>query len=103
MNRDDLSGHFEWFADWCVGTSPLYERLARGVADDPDLLALADETPDGRSPAHLLFAAVHDRLLAGRDGALADYYPTVADDPRDPRESDPYPAFREFCLSNADG
>lgn len=102
MDRADLPAHFEWFADWCVGTSPLYERLARGVAADPDLLALAAETPEGRSPAHLLFAAVHSRLLAGRDPPLADYYPTVADEPLDPADGDPVAAFREFCLANAD-
>lgn len=120
MEREALAEHFEWFADWCVGTSPLYERLARGVADDPELLGLAAETPEGRSPAHLLFASVQFLLLSGRDGPLADYYPTVADGPTDsdgftdsdsstdsdtsidPTEDDPFPAFREFCLSNAD-
>ncbi|NHN59440.1 MULTISPECIES: DUF2332 domain-containing protein [Halorussus] len=102
MDRADLPAHFEWFADWCVGTSPLYERLGRGVAADSDLLALAAETPEGRSPAHLLFAAVHSRLLAGRDDPLADYYPTVVDDPLDPADGDPVAAFRRFCLANAD-
>ena len=102
MDRDDLPEHFEWFADWCVGTSPLYERLARAVTDDPELLALADETPEGRSPAHLLFGAVHSLLLSGRDAPLADYYPTVVDDPLDPDDGDPVPAFREFCLATAD-
>ncbi|WP_435175084.1 DUF2332 domain-containing protein [Halorussus sp. AFM4] len=102
MDRDDLPAHFEWFADWCVGTSPLYERLARGVAADPDLLALAAETPEGRSPAHLLFAAVHSLLLAGREAPLADYYPTVVADARDPDDGDPVAAFRECCLANAD-
>lgn len=103
MDRDDLEAHFEWFADWCVGTSPLYERLARAVADDPDLLDLAAETPEGRSPAHLLLASAHFLLLAGRDGALADFYPTVTDDPENPEAIDPAPAFREFCLAHADG
>jgi hypothetical protein len=120
MEHEVLADHFEWFADWCVGTSPLYERLARGVADDPELLDLAAETPESRSPGHLLFASVQFLLLSGRDDPLADYYPTVADDPSDsanltdsvnttdsdtlldPEENDPFPAFRKFCLSNAD-
>jgi hypothetical protein len=101
MARDAYAEHFDGFADWCVGTSPLYERLARGVADDPDLLDLAAETPEGRSPAHLLLAAVHSLLLTGRDHQLADYYPTVTDDPRDP-DDQTFEAFREFVLSNAD-
>lgn len=102
MDRDDLEAHFEWFADWCVGTSPLYERLARAVAADPDLLDLAAETPEGKSPAHLLLASAHFLLLAGRDSELADFYPTVADAPKDPEATDPAPAFREFCLTYAD-
>lgn len=105
MSRDAYAEHFDGFADWCVGTSPLYERLARGVADNSrgsDLLALAEETPEGRSPAHLLLASVHFLLLGGRDHPLADYYPTVVENSIDPAEDDPFPAFREFCLSNAD-
>jgi hypothetical protein len=110
MARDAYAEHFEGFADWCVGTSPLYERLARGVADDPQRQDLAAETPEGRSPAHLLLGAVHFLLLAGREHRLADYYPTVAEDPTDPAESanpanpdeDAFDAFREFSLSNAD-
>lgn len=102
MERDDLDAHFEWFADWCVGTSPLYERLARAVAADPDLLDLAAGTPEGKSPAHLLLASVQFLLLAGRDSELADFYPTVTDDPENPEATDPAPAFREFCLAHAD-
>jgi hypothetical protein len=108
MERAALADHFEWFADWCVGTSPLYERLARGVADDLELLDLAAETPEDRSPGHLLFASVHYLLLSGRESPLADYYSTVArgstdfGDSIDPEESDPLPAFRAFCSSNAD-
>lgn len=95
MNADpDLAARFDWFADWCEGTSPLYERLARGVAEDDELLALAAAAPAGRSPPHLLFAAVHFLLLDGRDHRLAEHYPTCTDDPA---TGDPFPAFREFC------
>jgi hypothetical protein len=125
MEREALADHFEWFADWCVGTSPLYERLARGVADDPELLDLAGETPGDRTPANLLFASVQFLLLSGREHPLADYYPSVAGESPvtassdsaasasassdldlssalDPAESDPLPAFRNFCLSHTD-
>lgn len=40
-----LAGAFERYVDWAADVSPLYEQLARGVADDPDLLA--DVTDDG--------------------------------------------------------
>jgi hypothetical protein len=93
----DLLEEFEWFADWCEGTAPLYERLASGVLDHQDLQALAAEIPAGRTRPNVLLAAVHARLLAGDDGELADFYASRTDDPLDPTEHDPVPAFREFC------
>lgn len=96
-----LAERFEGFADWCVGTSPLYERLARGVARDEFLLDLAGDVPEGKSPPHLLLAGVHDRLLAGVDHPLARFYPSVVDDPLDPTETDPVPDFRNFCEAHA--
>ncbi|WP_227353987.1 DUF2332 domain-containing protein [Haladaptatus salinisoli] len=91
----NLSARFESFAEWCEDTSPLYERISRGVASDADLLSLAEDVPRERSPPHVLLAAVHSRLLAGADHPLADHYPSVTDDPA---EGDPFPAFRDFCL-----
>ncbi len=49
----------------CRGVSPLYEALARGVAADPRLLALAARAGAGQPPPNMLFAAVHALLLAG--------------------------------------
>ncbi|RBI64161.1 DUF2332 domain-containing protein [halophilic archaeon] len=97
-----LADSFRNFADWAVGTSPLYERLERGVADDPDLLALAETVPEGRSPPHLLLGSVHSLLLGGADHELAAFYDTVTESPLDPRESDPLPAFRDFCAAYED-
>jgi hypothetical protein len=99
-SRDILTEAFENFADWCVGTSPLYECLARGVADDPDLLDLAAAVPEGRSPPHLLLASVHSLLLADVDHPISSYYRTCTDTPTDPTESDPRPAFRAFCFDH---
>jgi hypothetical protein len=95
MSLSNLSTRFSSFADWCVDTSPLYERLSRGVADDDELLALAAEAPGDRSPPHLLFASAQYLLFDGADHPLAAYYPSVTDDPAD---GDPFPDFREFCL-----
>jgi hypothetical protein len=95
----NLPGQFERFADWCVGTSPLYEKLARGVADDPDLLALADEIPPKCGTPNILFAAVHWHLLGGVSHPLADYYPSVTDDPK---SGTPFPAFWAFCAEYED-
>ena len=92
---EELAEWFDWFADWAEGTSPLYARLAREVADDPPITDLAATVPEGQPPPHLLFAAVHFLLLDGADHPLRRYYPTCV---ADPETGDPYPAFREFCL-----
>ena len=48
----------------------------------------------------LLFACVHDLLLAGRpDEGLARFYPDLATTPDD---GDPMPAFRAFAAAHAD-
>lgn len=96
----DVSDAFAWYAGWAEDVSPLYERLARGVAGDPELLDIAAEAPDGQPPPQLLLAAVHAFLLDGREHRLAEFYPSCTDDPSDPTNDDPYPAFREFCLAN---
>lgn len=93
----NLVEEFEWFADWCEGTAPLYERLARGVADDDALLALAGEIPDDRTAPNVLFAAVHYQVLDGAEGRLRAFYASATDDPLDPTENDPVPAFNSFC------
>lgn len=98
----DLAETFEEFAAWAAGSSPLYRRLATGIAGDPDLLALAADVPEGRTPPNVLLAAVHYLLLAGREHPLGAFYPSVTDDPRDPTTTDPLPAFREFCRTHAE-
>lgn len=95
-----LAARFDGFADWCVGTSPLYERLARGVATDEDLLDIARVVPDDRSPPHVLLAAVHAELLRGVSHPLAEFYPSVIERPLSAVDENPVPAFREFCLEH---
>lgn len=95
----DVAAEFEWYADWASDASPLYERLARSVTDDPELLDIAAGAREGQPAPQLLLAAVHALLLAGCDHRLAAYYPTCADDPRPP-DADLEAAFREFCLAN---
>lgn len=89
-----IAEEFSQFAAWCRETSPLYERLAHGIAADRDVLELAATVPDGRPTPHILLGAVHYLLLSGREHALAGYYPSCTDDPLD---DDPYPCFRAFC------
>jgi hypothetical protein len=95
---------WERFAEAVAERSPLYARLARGVAGDLEVDGLLRAVP---SPplAHptLLLAAVHDLLLAGVAApGLRPHYPSLPDAPARPPAGDPWPAFRACCLEHAD-
>jgi hypothetical protein len=62
------------------GSSPSYERLCLGVADDPELIALLDTLPAPKRQPNLLLASV--RYRRGPIGS--------------------YPAFRAFVLAHWD-
>lgn len=94
-----MAERFERFATVECGRSPLYRRLALGLAGDPELLALAESATSGPKP-NLLFAAVHYLLLRGAEHGLRSFYPTVAGEGL--ASGDPFPVFREFCLRFAD-
>ena len=94
-----MGRHFREFAAEYHGASPLYERLAHGVARDPEIQVLAAHAQAGQPAAHLLFAAVHLLLLRGTSHPLARFYPTVVGPAPAPRQ-DPYPSFRAFCLEH---
>jgi hypothetical protein len=73
------------------GVSPSYERICRGVAGDPELLAVLDALPVPKRQPNLLLAAV--RYLVDP--------PTSAPPPVEgPLAS--YPAFRELVLGRWD-
>ncbi len=57
------------------GASPLYERLAYGVADDPDLLAMLAALPPERRQPNLLLAAA--RLVTGTASSFATFREAV--------------------------
>ena len=95
----DLAERFTRFAAAeCRGVSPLYRRLAEGVALDPEILEIAARTRPGQPVPNALLAAVHALLLAGVADPLAAHYPSVSSRPA-PLE-DPYPLFRAFCLAH---
>lgn len=56
---------------------PLYVAICEAIASDPELLALHELIPAAQARPNLLLAAVHERLLAGVEHALAAYYPSV--------------------------
>ena len=79
------------------GSSPLYERLSLGIAEDRELLELATHARPGQ-PAQLLLGCVHWLLLAGTRHPLSAFYPSLAQGPIP--DGDPYPSFRDFCLEH---
>ncbi len=85
----------------CRGVSPLYQALARGVAADPWLLALAARAGAGQPPPNMLFAAVHALLLEGaRDDPLARFYPDLTPTPA--ALTAVMAAFAAFCRGHED-
>jgi hypothetical protein len=93
--RVGAAASFELFTR---ANSPLYAGLSAHILEDPELLELAAEAPAGQPPPNLLFGAVHFLLLQGVQHPLARLYPSL-NGGRDIGE-DPFPAFRDFCLSN---
>lgn len=89
------------FRDFAASTvrAPLYARLAAGIADDDELVTLLLHAPAPQRQPVLLFACVHDLLLAGRDQELAAWFPNLTDPPAD---GDPLPALRRFCSEHRD-
>ena len=95
----ELSERFRRFAEECREASPLYNGLATRIAEDPDLLAIADEAGERESIPQLYMAAVQHLLAKTPDSALRDHYPSLSGNQR--REGDPFPVFRRFCLERA--
>jgi len=74
------------------GYAPLYDRIARALADEPALLArIVDAAPRRKLVPLLLFAAVHHLLLGERAHPLARIYATGL--------GDPWPPFRELVTT----
>ncbi|HEU5200301.1 MAG TPA: DUF2332 domain-containing protein [Ktedonobacterales bacterium] len=99
---DALARRFAHFAEGEAEEffSPLYARLCRNIAADPEVLALvATAQPDQPTP-NLLLAAVQYLLLKGVEHPLAAFYPGIAGSPD--KTNDPYPAFHAFCLEHAE-
>lgn len=99
MDREQLSQKFRTFAEVeALPSSPLYERLSRGIAEDNGLLELAAFSGSGQPPPNLLFAAVQYLLLKQlSDEPLRRCYPGLSDSPE---KLDPFPLFQSFCLRN---
>jgi hypothetical protein len=97
MTLDTLRKAFLLFAaTQCAGHSPLYERLAIGIADDELVLELVLSAAPSQQRPTLLFAAVHELVVQERRHPLATYYASATSHVAD---GDPLPAFRDYCSS----
>ncbi|MFA9430839.1 DUF2332 domain-containing protein [Egicoccus sp. AB-alg2] len=95
-----LPDRLRGFAAACEDRSPLYAHLARRAADDPEVAELLTAAPTaGLAHPTLLFAAVHDLVLAGDAPDLAAWYPS-AGGRRTLADADPWPTFRRTVLTH---
>ncbi len=95
---DELGDRFSRFADEArTYDGPLYESLSRRIADDHELLAVAQHV--WRPPVpNVLFASVHFLLAETPQHPLARFYGSLS------AQVEPaalaYPHFRDFVLAN---
>lgn len=96
MAIDDISLKFRNFAiRECRGSSPLYEFLALNIAEDADMIELASSGRKGQPVPNLFLGSVHYLLLQQYDHPLAEFYPSITDQPN--LTENVYPIFVDFC------
>ena len=78
-----------------AGYSPVYDRIARALAEDEQSLRLVVGVVPVTRSAVLLFAVTHDIVLAEPDSDLAAVY-------RGDSDADPWPGFRSLLHDRAD-
>jgi hypothetical protein len=101
-DRHKLIQRFEWNARYVFEDSTsLYFRLTRELIGDGKLLVLASDIPPHQPAPNLFFSAVHYLLLRNPEAGLRlrEFFPDLT--PQVNTQDDPYPIFREFCLTHA--
>lgn len=102
-DRDDggnLTARISHWASVGAADSPLYGAIGTALADDPTVLAILGEAPEGMPAPLNLFAAVHYLLAMHPDDPLAAHYPSIA---RDATPQGDAPAlFKDFCERHVD-
>lgn len=81
--------------------APLYAALAAGIARDRSLHGLLFHAPPAQRFPVLLFAAVHDLLLADPSHPLAQWYPNLTDNHRSPSDPALLTTFASFIDDHA--
>ena len=96
-----LADRFRRFAEAeAAGSSPLYQAVAAGVAERPEVLELLLDAQPGQRRPNLLLAVAHALLLEGVDHPLRRWYPDLGGRlPPSPAAAD---AFADLVLDHAD-
>lgn len=89
---------FSDFARQTAKGTPLYSRIAEGIAAAPELAGLLLIAPVAQRLPVLLLASVHSLALDEPNSELAAFYPTIAGSAVD--AGDPIPAFERFCAGH---
>ncbi len=101
MHGEELGAWFKRFGRVeARATSPVYERLCEGIAQDESLLAIAARVRPGQPAPNLFLGVVQFVLHDHLESPLLEFYPAISGRP--PAKGDPFPAFRSFALKHAD-
>ena len=100
-DESELARRFRETSATMKPRAPLYAALGAGIARDPALHGLLLHAPPEQRLPVLLFAAVHDLLLADPSHPLALWYPNLTDHHRDPRDSALLVTFTSFVDAHA--
>jgi hypothetical protein len=100
-DESELARRFTETAASMEPRAPLYAALARGIARDRGLHGLLFHAPPEQRLPVLLFAAVHDLLLADPSHPLAQWYPNLTDNHRSPSDTALLPTFASFVGDHA--
>ena len=79
-------------------SSPLFSTLARACADDDDMIELVTATRPRQSKGLLIFYVVQYLLLKSPQSSLAQYFPSLTEQPKPTAEA--FPTFKEYCLDH---
>ena len=79
---------------------PMYGRVCRAAADDPEVLELLHDAPKGQRRPILLLAALHDLVLEHPEAPAARWFPSVTGRAVPP--GDTWPEVRATLIDHAD-
>jgi hypothetical protein len=94
--RDTAQGSFLYESRAMQFSSPLFATLARGCAEDQEILELCAGVRRGQPIALFVMLVVQYLLFRSPDEELAGYFPSMTDRPKPMERA--FPVFRAFCL-----